>query len=35
VTRVAKRFQSGRLDAYVGYMFLALLAVLALTAALR
>jgi len=35
VTRVAKRFQSGRLDAYVGYMFLALLGVLALTAALR
>jgi hydrogenase-4 component B len=33
--RVAKRLQSGRLNAYVAYMFLALLAALALTAALR
>lgn len=31
----AKRMQSGRLNAYVAYMFLALLAVLALVAALR
>jgi hypothetical protein len=35
VARVAKRLQSGRLNAYVAYMLLALLAALALTAALR
>jgi NADH:ubiquinone oxidoreductase subunit 5 (subunit L)/multisubunit Na+/H+ antiporter MnhA subunit len=35
VARVAKRFQSGRLNAYVAYMLFALLVALALTAALR
>lgn len=35
VARVAKRLQSGKLNAYVAYMLLALLAALALTAALR
>jgi NADH:ubiquinone oxidoreductase subunit 5 (subunit L)/multisubunit Na+/H+ antiporter MnhA subunit len=35
VARVAKRLQSGNLNAYVAYMLLALLAALALTAALR
>jgi hydrogenase-4 component B len=35
VARVAKRLQSGRLNAYVAYMLLALLAALAITAALR
>jgi formate hydrogenlyase subunit 3/multisubunit Na+/H+ antiporter MnhD subunit len=35
VARVAKRLQSGHLNAYVAYMLLALLAALALTAALR
>lgn len=35
VARVAKRLQSGRLEAYVAYMLIALVAVLALTAALR
>ena len=35
VARVAKRLQSGRLDAYVAYMLVALLAVLAAVAALH
>jgi hydrogenase-4 component B len=35
VARMAKRLQSGRLNAYVAYMLFALLAALALTAALR
>jgi len=35
ISGLAKRFQSGRLNAYVAYMFLALLAALAVTAALR
>jgi NADH:ubiquinone oxidoreductase subunit 5 (subunit L)/multisubunit Na+/H+ antiporter MnhA subunit len=35
VARVAKRLQSGHLNAYVAYMLLALLAALAVTAALR
>jgi hydrogenase-4 component B len=35
VARGAKRLQSGRLNAYVAYMLIALLAALALTAALR
>jgi hypothetical protein len=35
VARVAKRLQSGRLNAYVAYMLFALLVALALTAALR
>lgn len=35
VTHVAKRLQSGSLNAYVAYMLLALLAALALTSALR
>ncbi|MHB1709845.1 MAG: proton-conducting transporter transmembrane domain-containing protein [Acidimicrobiales bacterium] len=35
VAKVAKRLQSGRLNAYVAYMLFALLAVLALAAALR
>lgn len=35
VARVAKRLQSGRLNAYVAYMLIALLIVLTLTAALR
>ena len=35
VVRVAKRLQSGRLNAYVAYMLLALLAVLAVAAAFR
>lgn len=35
VARVAKRLQSGRLNAYVAYMLVALLVALALTAALR
>jgi len=35
VARVAKRLQSGRLNAYVAYMLIALLIALALTAALR
>jgi hydrogenase-4 component B len=35
VARVARRLQSGRLNAYVAYMLFALLVALALTAALR
>jgi formate hydrogenlyase subunit 3/multisubunit Na+/H+ antiporter MnhD subunit len=35
VARIAKRMQSGRLNAYVAYMLIALLAALAITAALR
>jgi formate hydrogenlyase subunit 3/multisubunit Na+/H+ antiporter MnhD subunit len=35
VARFAKRLQSGRLNAYVGYMLIALLAAFAITAALR
>jgi formate hydrogenlyase subunit 3/multisubunit Na+/H+ antiporter MnhD subunit len=35
VVRAAKRLQSGRLDAYVGYMLIALLAVLAVVLALN
>jgi hypothetical protein len=35
VARFAKRMQSGRLNAYVAYMLIALLASLAITAALR
>jgi hypothetical protein len=34
-SRIARRLQSGRLNAYVAYMLLALLAALALTAGLR
>jgi hydrogenase-4 component B len=34
VTRVAKRLQSGRLDAYLLYMLIALLAIIALVTAL-
>ena len=33
--RIAKRLQSGRLDAYIAYMLVALLAVLAAVAALH
>jgi hypothetical protein len=35
VARVAKRMQSGRLNAYVAYMLVALLAVLAVVAAIH
>jgi hypothetical protein len=35
VAQAAKRLESGRLNAYVAYMLLALLAALAITAALR
>jgi hydrogenase-4 component B len=35
VARIAKRLQSGRLNAYVAYMLVALLAVLAVVAAIR
>ena len=35
VARVAKKLQSGHLNAYVAYMLFALLVALALTAALR
>jgi hydrogenase-4 component B len=33
-TRAARRLQSGRLDAYLGYMLIALIAVLAVVTAL-
>jgi hypothetical protein len=35
LARIAKRLQSGRLDAYIAYMLVALLAVLATVAVLR
>jgi ascorbate-specific PTS system EIIC-type component UlaA len=35
LVRTAKRLQSGRLEAYVGYMLLALIAVLIVAASMR